>query len=412
MPEPRSESPLDVVGGVYGERCLRPAWSEVFGSGGRAASAIATMNVPVVLHTYLDATAEDVISTRSALEGFEVKNRERSGPIHFLYTHGLDTPRIVRTDASEDSFDVSGSGVLRFGFIEGDAVVHGSRVVYDPQDPREPRLFQENGSTAGELALVLNRFEAERLSKARGAPPEELAKRLVGEGKANVVVIKRGPKGALVWDGHQATEVPAFRSQNVWKIGSGDVFAAHFALHWIHARKAPRECARLASLATAFYCRTRGFPGPDDIGAGLPDPIPTGGIYFPGTSRPSVYLAGPFFTLAELWLVEEAKTALISMGMQVFSPYHDVGLGSAEDVVQRDLQGIEDSDVLFAICDGWDPGTLFEIGYASALGKKVVVYCESEAQEKLKMMQGSGAVISDDFVSAIYQSVWAAYGAS
>src|SRR6218665_132613 len=91
-----------------------------------------------------------------------------------------------------------------------------------------------------------------------------------------------------------------------------------------------------------------------------------------------------------------------------FSPYHDVGLGSAEDVVSVDLEAVERTDLVFAICDGLDSGTIYEIGFARALDKPVVVYCENEGEENLKMMAGSECCLVTDYVSAIYETLWLA----
>jgi nucleoside 2-deoxyribosyltransferase len=121
-------------------------------------------------------------------------------------------------------------------------------------------------------------------------------------------------------------------------------------------------------------------------------------------------LAGPFFTLAQLWLIEQVRDALMKFGLQVFSPYHDVGHGSADDVVGLDLDAIRGCDLLFAIGDGLDSGTLYEIGYARALDKPVVLYCENESQDSQKMMLGSGCTLVSDYVSAIYKTIWAAVG--
>ncbi|OCX55506.1 hypothetical protein BFM99_18845 [Stutzerimonas stutzeri] len=73
---------------------------------------------------------------------------------------------------------------------------------------------------------------------------------------------------------------------------------------------------------------------------------------------PKVYLAGPFFTLEEPWVVGQARRDLKAMGLDVFSPYHDVGLGTAEDVVKKDFEGLRNCDVHFAIGDGLDSGTI------------------------------------------------------
>ncbi|WP_431273193.1 nucleoside 2-deoxyribosyltransferase [Variovorax ureilyticus] len=123
---------------------------------------------------------------------------------------------------------------------------------------------------------------------------------------------------------------------------------------------------------------------------------------------PKVYLAAPFFTLAQLWLVEQTRTQLQQFGLDVFSPYHDVGVGSADEVVQADLAGLREVDFVFAVADGLDAGTLVEIGYALARGVPVVIYCENEGEEDLKMMSGSGCIICSDYVSAIYRALWTA----
>jgi len=55
-----------------------------------------------------------------------------------------------------------------------------------------------------------------------------------------------------------------------------------------------------------------------------------------------------------------------------------------------------------------DPGTVFEVGYARALGKPAVIYCENESTENKKMMEGSGCVLENDYVTAIYRTLWKA----
>lgn len=50
---------------------------------------------------------------------------------------------------------------------------------------------------------------------------------------ADVVVIKMGGHGALVaTKSSEPTAVPAYKSGNVWKLGSGDVFSAAFTSFW------------------------------------------------------------------------------------------------------------------------------------------------------------------------------------
>ncbi len=122
-----------------------------------------------------------------------------------------------------------------------------------------------------------------------------------------------------------------------------------------------------------------------------------------------IYLAGPFFTLSQRWLVEETRRCLEMLGATTFSPVHDVGVqGGAAQIAERDLEGLEQSSAVMAIVDGDDAGTLFEVGYARKLGLPVVVLAESPKPESLTMLEGSGCEISDDFATAIYKAVWAA----
>jgi nucleoside 2-deoxyribosyltransferase len=77
-------------------------------------------------------------------------------------------------------------------------------------------------------------------------------------------------------------------------------------------------------------------------------------------------------------------------------------------VYRPDIEAIVKCDLMFACLDGLDPGTLFEIGFARAMKKPVVVYTTSAKEEDLKMPEGSGCLIVRDFTTAIYKSVWTA----
>jgi nucleoside 2-deoxyribosyltransferase len=345
------------------------------------------------------------MSSRAVLESFAFHPSEITRTPSFEYDHGLGVPRIENVEAAAPHLAVKDELVVRFGMLEGDAIVHGDRVVYDPQNAKSPQPYRQNGSTARELAVVLNRSEAELLTGLHSASVAELARAVLNKESASVVVIKQGAMGAYVDDGALSKSIPAYRSSHVWKIGSGDCFAAHFAASWLVNRQTAADSAELASKATAFYCDTRGMPTVEDLAAWAPKPIVPSQRFIDGY-KPLVYLAGPFFTLADLWMVNEARSSLIATGLRVFSPYHDVGYGSADDVVVKDLDAIESCDLLLAIADGMDPGTIYEAGYARAKKKPVVVYSESEPEEAKKMMQGSECEMCDDFVTAIYQTLW------
>lgn len=399
---------ITIVGGVYRERCMRPAWDDIYGSAGRAATAIARFGGQAQLHACVDSDTQIVVDARAAAEGFQFNATAAQAPVTFEYIHGLANPDIRRGTHVKSKLQVSAEKVLRFGMIDGTAVVDAEYAVFDPQNADGTESFRVNGSEAKHLALVLNRHEANLLvPSSSGLTAQELAIVLAEQERAEVVVIKMGPLGALVYDNGAISTVPAYRTERVWKIGSGDTFAAHFALGWMDKGLSAHDAASVASIATAFYCENQGFPDQDLLAGFKPIPLQPSARYRDGYA-PKVYLAGPFFTLAELWMVGQARRDLLAMGLNVFSPYHDVGLGTADDVVEKDLEGVRDCDVLFAIGDGLDSGTIYEIGYARALNKPVVFYAENESEQDKKMMEGSDCRITDDYVSAIYQAVWEA----
>lgn len=400
---------IAVVGGVYRERCVHPHWNRIYGSAGRAALAIGHMGTPVALHSYMDQLACDAIAEEASWLGdFKLQAIDAPVTVGFRYMHDLDSPQVEdMPSAALAPIVVSAEKILRFDMLECDARVHAEWAVYDPQGARSLQSFVANGSSAERLALVLNSWEASTLAGMPNASPAEIAPVLAQQQDAEVVVVKMGPQGAYVWSADAGSFVSAFRTPHVWKIGSGDCFAAHFANAWMHEGKTPLEAAKDASRAVAYFCQYRAFPTKHLLGSYAPAAAEVSAECLAGQRR-EVYLAGPFFDLAQLWLIEEARHALSEMGLQVFSPYHDVGLGSADDVVGKDLAGIRNAHIVFAVADGLDAGTLYEIGYARALGKPVIVYSEQRGGENMKMMEGSGCVMCGNFATAVYSAAWEA----
>ena len=400
---------IAVVGGVYEERCLRPAWHEIYGSGGRACSAIASMapHVQVQLVCYADDDARQTMTARCALERTQLSATPIQSTAAFRYVHGLARPLLRGIKPGAPPLRHQAHNILRFGLVEGDAIVDGQNVVYDPQNATSPTLFHANGSRASRLAVVLNEREAAALTGLHGMGAAELARAVRELDHAECVVLKRGPLGACVLAPEGVVDVPAYETTSVWKLGSGDIFSAHFALRWALENRPAAESALLASRATAVYCQTQGFPNAKAFDGFAGHPVVASSRYLQGYA-PHAYLAGPFFTLAQLWLIDQARANLQQLGFDVFSPFHDVGHGSAMDVVGPDLEALRKSDLVFAIVDGLDSGTLYEIGYACARDIPVIMYCENETSENLKMMVGSGCIVRNDYVSAIYQTLWKA----
>lgn len=403
---------LEVVGGTYLELCMEPRWEQMYGSGGRAAAALSKLNNSISLTTYLSNEYLSLAENLAAAYGFELKHVTTPQIIKFKYFHPLSVPQIeppVEYISSAPNHVLRAENILRFGFLEGSIEVHGKYVVYDPQNAQNPESFGKNGSTAEHLAIVANYGECLKMVLQQGlVEPHVLGKILLEKERAEVIVIKQGGLGATVVTADRYKNIPAFRTERVWSIGSGDVFAAVFAHFWASKTVDCFESARLASLATAYYCETKRLPIPANFDAVF-DPAPLERKNdFPKTSK-KVYLAGPFFTMAERWVIEESRKYLHEQHFEVFSPLHDVGRGPANEVVPKDIEALNKCDLVFAVLDGLDAGTIFEIGYARSLNKPVIVFVQNESSENLKMLEGTNCEIVDDFVTAIYRTVWAAY---
>ncbi|EIH2176492.1 nucleoside 2-deoxyribosyltransferase, partial [Escherichia coli] len=200
-----------------------PGYHDIFGSAGRAASALAHLKVPVNFHTYADDSVAQVLRERAYFEGFDVDIQPIARSILFHYEHGLSEPKIYNAPpALMPDIRLKATNVLRYGMLEGTAVVDAEYAVYDPHNVSTPELFEQNGSTAKNLALILNRYEATTLSGQPGLSAAEQAIYLFNQGHAQVIIIKQGPAGALVCDNGKISTVPAYETSHVFKIGSGD----------------------------------------------------------------------------------------------------------------------------------------------------------------------------------------------
>ena len=390
---------LTVVGGLYREDCVWPEWHRLFGSGGRAAAAVVEHVDSITLRTYASPAAAAEFRPQADTDGIDFHNERVEQTVAFSYSHSLATPSITPTPSrihQQQPMAVSGTSVLRFGMMEGTARVDAEWCVYDPQSAFTPEPFAGNGSRATHLAVVANRGEVSLL----GDDPDPLrAATLLLQKGAEVVVVKAGASGAHVVSSSGSTLIPPYHSNSVWTLGSGDVFAALFAAAWGVHRLGAVEAARLASMAVASYAQTMALPVPSfqslrdcSVEVNL-----AGG---------RVYLAGPFFTLGERWLVDEARRGLQDLGLSVFSPVHDVGPGEAHEVAPADLQALRECDAVLALLDGLDSGTLFEVGYARALAKPVYALAQNVSIEDLKMIEGSCCRVYTDFVTALHHCAW------
>ena len=395
-------SEVSIIGGTYREICYWPTWNSVYGSGWRAVRVFRTLH-PDAIISYYSTGGEEIqkmMKVYAGSEPLEPHITSISSTISFSYNHPLSQPVIQGVKDDLFNIEVNGKYVIGFGMLEATTQIEGEWVVYDPQSPSRPLSFKDQGGKAEHLALVLNESEAKLLTDENDL--KKISESLFQKEQCEILILKRGAKGAIVFHSgdNKGVVVPAFRTSHVWPIGSGDVFTTVFSYYWFNGTD-PVESAKKASQAAAIYCDTSSY---EDIARLLKEE----GRYAPIAPQKKgvVYLAGPFFTLSEKLFIAECRNIITAMGVNVFSPYHDVGEGKAEDVAPKDIDALNGCDCVFAIVDGLDSGTMFEIGYAVAHGKRVVAYVENETEGALKMLTGTRCDVEKDFTTAIYKTCW------
>ena len=126
-----------------------------------------------------------------------------------------------------------------------------------------------------------------------------------------------------------------------------------------------------------------------------------------------VYFASPWFTPEQEEREERLKAKLRSLGFVVHSPKEEAVCGAISDPETRErifkgnIDAINDCDIVFAITDGKDMGTIWEAGYAYGLNSalndmvppiKIVYYCETLGNGLFNLMLAqSGDIVITKF---------------
>src|SRR5262245_57190430 len=115
-------SAIIVVGGVYHERCIWPAWDEIYGSGGRAAAALVGHVDCGSLESYARADTAALFQAYASSFGFTFVHKDAPQTISFEYIHSLSIPvtrPAIGHIKANPPISVTADVVLRFGMMEG-----------------------------------------------------------------------------------------------------------------------------------------------------------------------------------------------------------------------------------------------------------------------------------------------------
>ncbi|WP_452227373.1 PfkB family carbohydrate kinase [Lacinutrix cladophorae] len=393
---------INVIGGSYREINFDDISMEIFGSGFRAAKFLLENKSSVNFITSGNAEIVKFLKENQKVYSklkFECHSYDEL--ITFQYNFALDEPSIfpsLLNIKKTKAWEFVGDDLIAFGMLESDYKIDCKRVVYDPQTSIKPKRFSELGKTK-ELVYIINRNEAYSISSKDNI--DDIRKYFFKEEKVTAFIIKNGPYGATLYTKSDELHIPCYITDNVYKIGSGDIFTASFGYYWMSKNLSVEDSALLASKSTAVYCDKKAYIDCTNNFEFTYEEYKAKNL-----TKKQVYLASPFFALSELMLVDKIRDALISFGVRVFSPFHDIGLGEEISIAKKDIEGIKNSDVIFVVLDNLDSGTLIESGFSLANGKTIIGYHRTCDENKLLMLKPGNFTTNSNLTTALYKTIW------
>ena len=123
------------------------------------------------------------------------------------------------------------------------------------------------------------------------------------------------------------------------------------------------------------------------------------------------YLAGPFFNETQVNLIKFMES-LKCKEMLIFSPMTDgfvlkpdASAKDREEIFSSNTDAIDEAEFVLAIIDDFDPGTIWEMGYAYGLGIPILAYSDVPGRGLNVMLAGSselGFVNGREDITAIF----------
>jgi nucleoside 2-deoxyribosyltransferase len=111
-----------------------------------------------------------------------------------------------------------------------------------------------------------------------------------------------------------------------------------------------------------------------------------------------IYIASPFFTPAQKTTLDYIESILATHGVTFFSPRHHGILNemapedrakAMQSVFDMNVQGIDKCEIVLAVVDHKDTGTIWEMGYAYGKGIDVITAAWSASSVNLMLSKGT-----------------------
>ncbi|MGE7273610.1 PfkB family carbohydrate kinase [Brevibacillus panacihumi] len=280
-------------------------------------------------------------------------------------------------------------------------------IFLDPK-PNEKSIIQARENLKYVTVLLVNEEEALLLSESTNI--KEAIKTLKKMGP-KYIVIKRGYKGCILVDGEKIVEFPAYKSNVVCSLGSGDAFGGALAATFLETGDIEYS-VQVGNCVAANFIENVAIETVIDK-AGVEKDIHYREKFVVNEDSPKkIYLAGPFFSTQEIQWVKHVCDRLEDAGFIVLSPsrengfiFNDTSYEQRKNIFQSDIDLLKSSDIVVALLDHDDPGTCFEIGYAFEKG--LPVYGFKTSRTDLNNMIKFGCI---RITENIEELIWVLYG--
>jgi len=280
-------------------------------------------------------------------------------------------------------------------------------VFLDPK-PNEKSIKQAREIMQYTTVLLVNEEEAMLLSETISI--KESIKKLKAMGP-QYIVIKRGHKGCILITEEKIVEVPAYKSNVVCTLGSGDAFGGALAATFVETGDI-QYSVKVGNCVAANFIESIAIETIIDR-AGVEKDIYTRKRFVVNEIIPKkIYLAGPFFSEQEVNWVRHVSNKLEGASFEVLSPsrengfiFNDTSIEKRKEIFQLDIDLLNSCDIVVALLDHDDPGTCFEIGYAFAKGTPVYGLKTSDTSLNNMIKFGCKKVIEDieELIRVLYE---------
>jgi Sugar kinases, ribokinase family len=280
-------------------------------------------------------------------------------------------------------------------------------IFLDPK-PNEKSINQAREILKYTTVLLVNEEEALLLSESTDINESIKSLRNMGP---KYTIIKRGHKGCILVDRDKITEIPAYKSNVVCTLGSGDAFGGALAATLIETGDIEHS-VQIGNCVAANFIESLTVETVVDKVAVEKD-IHIREKFLAVENLPKkIYLAGPFFSNQEVQWVELVSDRLENAKFTVLSPSRENGIINREtridqrkNIFQSDIDLLNSSDLVVALLDHDDPGTCFEIGYAFGKGIPVLGLKTSQTELNNMIQFGCVQIIEniEDLIRVLYE---------